>query len=164
MKINFNYKAIFIILSASVLLGIIYNTFSSSGIDFIRKEIKIEFLDIGDSENSGNLKGIKLSQVLELYNSKSAIFVDARDQWDFSENHITGAINIPEFSFDENEFMQINIPKESVLVIYCDGDDCDTSKRLAIQISKLGYKDIYVFLDGIKTWIESKLPISNVKK
>ncbi|MBK7106744.1 MAG: rhodanese-like domain-containing protein [Ignavibacteriae bacterium] len=160
MKLKTNYKAIFLILLSSILLGIIYNTFSSDGIDFIRKEIKIDFVKIGESNSKENLKGINISQALELHNKKSAIFIDARDQWEFSESHITRALNIPEFSFSNNDKTLSNISKKSTLVIYCDGDDCDTSKRLAKQISELGYENIYVFLGGMKLWMEAELPTS----
>ena len=164
MKNKINFKAILGILISSILLGILYNTFSSDGIDFIRKEIKIDFVEIGETSKNENLKGINISQTMDLYNKKSAIFIDARDQWEFSDAHILGAVNIPEFSFSKDDSTLSDISKSSILVIYCDGDDCDTSKRLAKQISDFGYENIYVFLGGMKSWIEAELPICKGKK
>lgn len=158
---NINYKVIFIILMSSILLGFIYNTFSTDGIDFIRKPIIIKSVQIGESDEYGDIiGGIDLAQALQLFEDKSAIFVDARDQWEFSKYHIDGAVNIPEFSFTKEDSILNNISSESLLVIYCDGDDCDISKRLAQEFIKLGYKNTYVFLGGMKSWVEAKLPIT----
>jgi rhodanese-related sulfurtransferase len=154
-----NYKVIFLILFISILLGFIYNTFSSDGIDFIREPILVKSVLIGEESNiSDQLRGIDLSQAIELYNNNSALFIDARDQWEYSENHISNAINIPEFSFEPNNQLLNTIDKNNLIVIYCDGDDCDLSKRLTKQLVDLGYTNCYVFLDGFNSWKEAKLP------
>ena len=72
---------------------------------------------------------------------------------------LLGAINIPEFSFDPSDLKLNTIDKETILVIYCDGDDCDISKRLANELQNIGYNNSYVFLGGLKDWTEAELPI-----
>ena len=161
MKSKINYKAMLLILASSILLGFIYNTFSSDGIDLIRKSIIVESVKIGEGNSSENtLRGIDISQAIKLHNDNSAIFIDARDQWEFSESHISGAISIPEFSFEKDNPILKTIPIESLIIVYCDGDDCDVSKRLAQELVALGYKETYVFLGGMKEWIEAELPIN----
>ena len=91
MKTKLNYKALFLIVLTSLLLGIIYNSFSDDGILFIRKELIVNFVSLEDSDStSENLKGLLLEQVIKLHEENSAIFIDARDQWEFSESHIIG--------------------------------------------------------------------------
>lgn len=166
MKKNISLKVILIILLSSFLLGFVYNVFSSDGIDFIRKERLINIVEavnlLNDSTNSvnGSIKGLKIEKVKELFFLNSAVFVDARDQWEFAENHIKGAINIPEFSFKKDNEVLTSFDKFQLFVIYCDGDDCDISIRLAEQFHKLGYLNSYVFIGGITEWIENKLPLS----
>ncbi|MCB0743005.1 MAG: rhodanese-like domain-containing protein [Ignavibacteriae bacterium] len=161
MKSKINYKAMLLILASSILLGFIYNTFSSDGIDLIRKSIIVESVKIGEGNSSENtLRGIDISQAIKLHNDNSAIFIDARDQWEFSESHISGAISIPEFSFVGDDSLLNSITKESLIVVYCDGDDCDVSKRLAQELVELGYQETYVFLGGMKEWMEAELPIN----
>lgn len=161
MKNKVNYKAILTILFISIALAFIYNTFSAFGIDLIRKPIIIKSVVIGEDDKDQNvLKGIDLAQTIKLFNDKKHIFIDSRDQWEFSESHIEGAINIPEFSFTINDTILNSISKDELLVVYCDGGDCDTSKRLANEIVKLGYKNVFVFLSGFKVWKEAQLPIS----
>lgn len=161
MKNKVNIKAILKILLGSIILGFIYNIFSVDGIDLIRKPIIVQSVIIGENEYESNtLRGIDLEQTIKLFGDKSNIFIDSRDQWDYSEAHIEGAINIPEFSFTIDDSLLQSISPNELLVVYCDGDDCDTSKRLANEIVKLGFKNVYVFLGGIKVWRDAKLPIT----
>ena len=161
MKNKLNYKTIIIILFTSVIFGFIYNTFSVNGIELIRKPITVKSAVLGENENElNNILGLDLAQTINLYNQNVAIFIDARDQWDFSEAHIEGAINIPEFSFTKDESLLKSISQDRLLIIYCDGDDCDTSKRLANEIFRLGYKNVFVFLGGMKVWRDAQLPIT----
>ena len=155
---NINIKAVLGILLLSIFMGIFYNSFSSDGIDFIRNEVIINYVKLGENITENNLRGIDLAQTIKLFNEKSALFIDARDQWDFKKKHITGAINIPEFSFASNEPKLSNISKDQLIIVYCSGDDCDISKRLAVQMSEIGYNNLYVFVGGITAWTEADLP------
>lgn len=160
MNNKINYKIVLSILFVSLLLGLIYNAFSSDGIPFIREKLIVNFVSIDSSESSSKvLKGLHLEQVLTLHKNNTATFIDSRDQWDFSEGRIMGAINIPEFSFTPEDSTLSKIDKDAQLVVYCDGDDCDISKRLTNKLMILGYKNTYVFLGGIKEWADAELPI-----
>jgi len=157
-KVKTNLKVLFGIIFFSIFLGIIYNTFSSDGIKFIREPIKVKYVKVGDDTNDKNvLRGIELAQALELFDKKSVTFIDARDQWDFAESHITGAINIPEFSFSKDDPIIKNLSKNDLLVVYCGGDDCDISERLTKDLVNLGYINAYVFVGGIKEWNDANL-------
>lgn len=158
MTKKINVKALIGIPLFSILLGLFYNTFSSDGIDFIRKEVSIDFVKLGETITDNNLKGIDLAQTVKLFNDKSALFIDARDQWEFKKEHITGALNIPEFSFSEDDPKLLDISKNKLIVVYCSGDDCDISKRLAVQMTELGYTNLYVFVGGIYEWNAANLP------
>jgi len=159
MKNKFNLRIIIYIIISSIIVGFVYNNFTSDGIPIIREKIKTQSLSDNNSDNSGGIILITLSQTLKFYNQKKAVFIDARDQWEYSENHIKGAINIPEFSFspDDSKLKDIEITDD--IVIYCDGTDCDTSKRLASELTKIGYTNCFVFIGGISAWIEADLPI-----
>lgn len=163
-----NKKSIKVILSivfSSIILGFIYNYFSNDGISWVRNEIKVEFVDNDSTLTSeGSLKGLSLAQTIQLHSKNLAVFIDARDQWEFSEGHIAGAVNIPEFSFEEDNSILKTIDKDAIIVVYCDGDDCDTSKRLAAQIFNLGYNNIFVFLGGYNEWNNSGLQIEKAEE
>lgn len=165
MNIKINLRAISIIVSSSIILGIIFNIFSTDGIPFIRSPIVVKSVELGLNNNDSEaINGLNLAQVIELHSSGKAIFIDARDQWEYSDGHIPGSINIPEFSFTiDNKSLQ-TIEKNALIVVYCDGDECDISKRLAKKIIGLGYTNSYVYLGGFKEWKESNLQIEGNKQ
>ncbi len=168
VKNKVDIKKIFYILAFSVFLGLIYNFISVTGIDFIRKPQLAQTLKstdiIDEADSSKHLKAITLAQAIEIFSNKKAIFIDARDQWDFADGHIKGAINIPEFSFNSNNKKLAGISKDEILIVYCSGDDCSVSKRLTSKLLDLGYLKSYVYLGGIKEWAEANLPIEKASK
>ncbi|RJP67238.1 MAG: rhodanese-like domain-containing protein [Ignavibacteriales bacterium] len=101
---------------------------------------------------------IKLNQALKLYNSGRALFVDARDKWDFADGHIKGAINIPEYSFDKSNPVLKSIPKNKTIITYCGGDDCEMSEKLAEYFYELGYKKVFIFFGGWNEWKAANYP------
>lgn len=163
MNGKLNIKIIVIIVLSSLALGLIYNGFSADGITLIRKPLKVTLLDrMGNGNNIEGLKGLQLSDVINLHSNEDIIFVDARDQWDYSEGHIARAMNIPEFSFDPNSEIVKSISKDKMIIVYCDGDDCDTSKRLAFEMTKIGFKNVFIYLGGYSEWEQLELPTERV--
>ena len=96
MERKTNFKIISIIIFTSILLAFIYNLFSADGIPFIREPLMVEKVNI-DNDNIGTdgLKGLDLANTINLYNQKNALFIDARDQWEYGEGHIKG---VPEMN------------------------------------------------------------------
>ncbi len=161
-----NFKNIAIIIIVSSALGFIYNAIRKDSIPLLRVQKGIEFIDEIpiDEISTGaaldlQLKGIKLETAYRLFLSENATFIDARDQWDFAEAHIRGAINIPEFSFDPNDSNINDLDKQASYIIYCSGDDCDTSKRLAEELMKLNFENILIYVGGFLEWQSAGYPI-----
>jgi rhodanese-related sulfurtransferase len=158
-KINIKY--ILILVMSSVLMGFIYNSVSPSGISLIYSEKEYKsYNDVsnGASESVNSPLLIDLDKAVDFF-SNNTVFIDARDQWDFAESHIKNALNIPEYKFDPRDKILESMNKSASYVIYCGGDDCDISKRLADELSKLGFKNLYVYEGGFKQWQELNLPV-----
>ena len=102
-------------------------------------------------------KVINLEQAFTLFNN-GAKFIDARDDFDYDEGHISEAINIPFYSFEENENKLNNINKDEAIVTYCSGTDCDLSVLLGNKLSEMGYKKVFVFFGGWLDWVEANYP------
>jgi rhodanese-related sulfurtransferase len=160
---SINYKKLSVIVLVSCLIALSYNTISPTGISLIRKEITVENVSRIDydssTENVNELLGIEFETMKELVSDSRAIIIDSRDQWEYGEGHIPGAISIPEFSFDPQSEVVINLNKEKVYIIYCEGDDCDVSKRLAKEFTKLGFSKVYVYLGGFAEWVENDMQV-----
>lgn len=145
----------------STVVGLIYNIIQPDGIPLFRTETKLESLEESSTQLlEENVFGeINLKSALKLYENDAAIFIDARDQWEYSEGHIKGAINMPEFSFDPELPFVRALDKNQLFVLYCDADDCDVSKRLAEELKIIGFKKLLVYTGGWHEWKINNLPV-----
>ncbi|MFN0158537.1 MAG: rhodanese-like domain-containing protein [Bacteroidota bacterium] len=101
---------------------------------------------------------ITFDEAKQAYESGDAIFVDARHGFDFQLGHIKGAVNIPLKDAQESPEILTILPKENMLITYCDGEDCNSSITLAAKLDSLGYKNVRVFFGGWKEWQAGNLP------
>lgn len=93
------------------------------------------------------------------FQSKSAVFVDARNPENYIEAHIPRAINIPPEQFDADAVPFMNrAPPDREVILYCDGPDDHLAETLGQSMLKVGYKKLALFLDGWQGWIENGLP------
>ena len=153
-----NYKKIFLIVIISFSAGIFYKAISGNSIPWIREEIVIDKINSENDAHETNIKSISLANFFEFLDDDNLKIIDARDQWDFAEGHIKGAINIPEYSFEPEQIDSFPISKTDKLIIYCGADDCDLSKRLALKLQKLNFQHIFIFLAGYEVWLNAGLP------
>jgi len=95
---------------------------------------------------------ITYEEAAELYGSGKAIFVDARHEYDYNLGHIKGAINIPLGDFDARPQLISGIQKTSLLVVYCDGAECNSSIDLGRKLAAAGYANVKIFFGGWREW------------
>lgn len=104
---------------------------------------------------SDKIYTVDLSAAVGLYmkRKKSSVqFIDAREPEIFDEGHIPGAINIP---FEElNQFADSLelLPKQNLVVFYCDGGDCHLSHDLAEWMLDHGWQRLAVYEGGWAEW------------
>jgi rhodanese-related sulfurtransferase len=97
-------------------------------------------------------------EALGLYLRKRALFIDARYAYDFVAGHIRGAVSIPLHEFDKNHPILTVLPKDQMLVVYCDGVGCNSSAELAKMLHGFGYANVKVFFGGWNEWLAHKQP------
>ena len=74
------------------------------------------------------------AKMLDYYvDRKDSLIIDLRDEKEYAEGHVKGAVNIPYGKFDEYK----KLPENKVLVLYCDRGGA--SLMLARQLAKKGY-------------------------
>ncbi|MBN1295946.1 rhodanese-like domain-containing protein [bacterium] len=97
--------------------------------------------------------------VLDLYLSSGAVFVDARIQEDFEGSHIPRSVNLPVGQVQDaiESFMQI-YPVTTKLIVYCSGPDCSDSHDVALVLKEYGYQDVSVYSLGIERWTREGRP------
>lgn len=156
---------------ASFLLGLTYNFISPKGIPLIAEEINLKTAGIeqliSKSPKTETIEEVEFASIVDLataygiYEKELAVFVDGRDNWDFAEGRIKGAINIPEYNFDDHLKKYSAMDKSLNYVIYCGGEDCDISTRLAKKLSELGFKNLYIFPGGWDEWTAANFPVEH---
>jgi rhodanese-related sulfurtransferase len=104
---------------------------------------------------------IGLEQAKQLWLSGAAFFLDARDPVDFAAGHIGNAFNLPVQAFAQHlaEIAPM-LTRESPLVLYCDGTECDLSHRLTESMRQLGYTNVHLLSNGWSAWRQAGLPIT----
>jgi len=74
------------------------------------------------------------------YMNEDSVLIDLREEAEYKEGHIPGAINI---EFEGVNETIIDYPKSTVLILYCDRGNA--SLLLGRHYSNLGYKVINVY-------------------
>lgn len=102
-----------------------------------------------------------LMQVKELFDGKEAVIIDSRDRKTFSAGHVNGARSIP-----LNEAAKLlpefsgSVPKNTMLVIYCNGYGCEDSVELGKKFIAEGYAAVYYFDGGFPAWRDANYPVA----
>ncbi len=103
---------------------------------------------------------LTIEAAAEHHRQGTAVFADARPDGAFRMGHIQGALNLDPDLFDtwaETVFSQI--PAESMIITYCDGERCTLSLDLVEKLTWLGYEKVYHIKNGWHLWQEAGLPI-----
>ena len=102
---------------------------------------------------------ISIEKAKELYESQGALFVDARHDFEYRMGHIHSAINIALKEIDTHRILIEGTPKEKILIVYCDGVDCNSSIELALKLMEWKFTNVKVFFGGWQEWKANNLPI-----
>lgn len=81
--------------------------------------------------------------------SEEILILDVREQSEFDEGHIPGAVLLPVGSITEETAAGVIADKETVTLVYCRSGN--RSKTAAQALVALGYTQIYEF-GGIRDW------------
>lgn len=92
----------------------------------------------------GTMSKIKTEEVKEILDNKDEnyILIDVREDYEFSEGHIPGAVNIP-----LGNITSVDYSKDKTLIVYCRSGN--RSNQAAIKLKNMGYnvKDMGGILD-----------------
>ena len=130
-------------------LGLAVNQFSARGIPLVAPPKPAAAMEAF----------IPLDQAKQLWNQGTAFFLDAREPGDYAAGHIGNAFNLPAQSFAQHfgELAPLLAP-ESLLVLYCDGRECELSHRLRESLRPLGYTNTHLLFNGWTAWRKAGLP------
>jgi rhodanese-related sulfurtransferase len=102
------------------------------------------------------VKPLSSEEFQKIIASKTALLIDVRTPEEFSEGHISGAVNVdvnnPDFVSTVKKLI-----KKKPLALYCRSGN--RSKLAAVKLSKFQVK-IYELNLGVKDWIQAGFPVT----
>ena len=111
----------------------------------IKQIIKEMFFKKRTIENIKNISYTKMQEMLK--ESSDTIVLDVRSPQEYSEGHITGAINIPEYEIltKANDRLQ---SKDLRIIVYCSSGS--RSKKAVKELKKIGFINVYNLEKGLE--------------
>jgi len=103
---------------------------------------------------------IDLARTKEIFDRGEAVFIDGRSPMAFATRRIRGARNctLGRFEADLAELKK-SIPLDRRLVVYCGGETCSLSEKIARRLTAAGYANVLVFEGGWPAWAQAGYPM-----
>lgn len=145
------------LVALACVLAVVSNGLRSDGLPWLGSDSPVSNVTVG----GGLGLEIPLEEAQILFFTKEAVFLDARSPEVYARGHIEGALNLPWGAFEERAPVVLaNIPKETPIVTYCDGESCGLSYELAVALIARGYTHVMVLANGWSVWTAHDLPTS----
>ncbi len=105
----------------------------------------------------GVVREITYDMFVRLYQGSKNYLIDARGADKFAQGHINGAVNyyggevqsrIPD--------LLANVPRDRVILIYCDGGECELSHHVADVLKQFGYGPVFIYTGGWAEWTSKR--------
>ncbi|MCB2201448.1 rhodanese-like domain-containing protein [bacterium] len=149
------------ILILAIILGLGVNLISPNSVAYIGN-----FRDISSGDGpivpptamEGDPAFIDINVAQMEHATGGTIFVDARDELEYECGTIPGSINIPfEYMPEDNLVGYLDsalgfCPKDSPIIVFCSGEECDLSLHLARNLQEFGYTRLAIFFGGSREW------------
>jgi rhodanese-related sulfurtransferase len=143
------------LLLAATALGFIYTAAMEKGLFASRQPA--DTLSLPSSRNAPVM--ISRDQAKAYFDGGDALFIDSRHEFDYKLGHIKGAINLPLNEYNLKMGALVQLPREKLIVIYCDGADCNSSIELSARLFADGFLSVKIFFGGWGEWKAQNLPI-----
>ncbi|MFZ5595007.1 MAG: rhodanese-like domain-containing protein [Pseudomonadota bacterium] len=108
--------------------------------------LKSKFLGFKDVDPNGAIRQI---------NQADAVMLDVREDKEYAEGHISGALHIPLGVLDKR-LSELEAYKSRPIIVYCRSGDRAT--RAGALLRKQGFQTVYKLAGGIMAWKNANLP------
>lgn len=103
----------------------------------------------GAAEAQPSYQQISQQEAKEMMDSQEVILLDVREQEEYDQGHIPGAVLLPVGTISEETAAAAIPDQEDTVLVYCRSGN--RSKTAAAALAQLGYSNVYEF-GGINTW------------
>jgi phage shock protein E len=87
------------------------------------------------------------------------VLIDALAPMVYAHSHLPGAVNMPPSAVDPTRLAKRIPDRNTEIVVYCSGPDCDDSVATAQQLKGLGYTNVCHYAGGKDEWRELGFPL-----
>jgi len=159
-------SVLLIVVAILVALGV--NLISPHSIELIGKYRSLSNGDgpiVPPTAEPGDPPFVDIDEAYLDYTQGNALFVDARDETEFDCGTIPQAVNIPfEYLPDGDlapyfDSVLSGAPKDTTIIVFCSGEECDLSLHLARNMKSLGYTHTLIFFGGAREWEKNGLEL-----
>jgi rhodanese-related sulfurtransferase len=137
------------IAAVSAALGFTLNSLSPNGVRF-GPELALQ----------DGITELTLVQAYEWFQRKEGVFVDARHEMFYKQQHIPGALHVYFKNAEVNPALE-SMDKERSYIVYCKSSRCDQAHRLARAMFTAGFKKIAIFTGGMVDWLDAGYPVES---
>jgi len=107
------------------------------------------------------IKREELQQKLE--HPKNSVVLEALSPAEYRRAHLPGALNLPPGQV--RTLASELVPRKDLeVIVYCAGPTCHASKKVAEELTAMGYTDVRHYAGGKSDWIEAGLPVTSEDK
>lgn len=126
--------------------------------DSIARVVKAE----RDRKEAAAFRVISLDQFKRLRGQQRGVLIDARAQDDYRKAHIPGARNY--FGDESEKYFEeiVQIPRDSLIIIYCNNPECHLGRSLAEFMSAFDFKQVVLYDDGWDGWLKAGMPVDSI--
>ena len=104
---------------------------------------------------------ITLSQLTRLMEGDHNLLLDARDTAAYRKGNIKGARNMFGLATDLYFAELAPMPRDTLVLIYCNNPDCHLGRMLAEFMHAIGFKSLYLYDDGWDGWVKAGMPVDS---
>ena len=145
------------LLLLSVIVALLFNAVRPQGIPLVENWKE----KMATRQMPEGIQRMSFNQVTEHFKTGDVLFLDARDAAFYERNHIRGAVNLPVQAFDTiYPDVKDKLGYDKLIIVYCDGNQCEMSDELATRLIAEGYTQLGVYIGGIEEWMERGMPVS----
>lgn len=139
---NKNYLLIVVVIIVILFLGFNFYTSKCTGEDCLDKNLKIQ-------DSYSTYKEMNPKKIKEQLQNKEIFLLDVREEMEWNEGHIEGAVLIPLGNLNINSVS--DLPKEKPIYVYCrSGRRAGEAEKI---LKSIGFKNV-LNIGGINTWKE----------
>lgn len=115
-----------------------------------------------DHDHDHGIEEILSTVAHEEYEQGGVVFVDVRRKRQFEAGRVESAvlISLHEATYDDQfqTFLEEHGPGE-LLIIYCNGGNCEDSHQVAAAFQGAGFENVRVMKDGYPGWKDNGFPV-----